>query len=137
MTTRWTTWLVVGSVPLACGGDAPRSPGEDTSGASRGFEAPVLMNPEAPVRYPATLYNSRTDGSVVLRLYVNEAGTVIPESTRVAEGSGQAAFDSAAVAGVPAMRFAPARRDGLPVATLFLQPVHFRHPQGPVSGGGR
>ncbi len=135
--TRWTAWLLVGSVPLACGADARRSPGDDPGGAPRGFEAPVLMNPEPPVRYPTTLYGSRTEGSVVLRLYVDEAGTVVPESTRVAEGSGQTAFDSAAVAGVRAMRFAPARRDGVPVATLFLQPVHFRHPQGTAAGGGR
>jgi hypothetical protein len=32
------------------------------------------------------------------------------------------------------MRFAPARRDGVPVATLFLQPVHFRHPARAGSG---
>lgn len=133
---RWTVWLLLGSTLLACGGDTPRGAGDDP-GTPRGFEAPVLTNPEPPVRYPPALYASRTEGSVVLRLFVDEAGAVVPESTRVAEGSGQPAFDSAAVAGVSEMRFAPARRDGVPVATLFLQPIHFRHPQGSGSGGGR
>jgi hypothetical protein len=33
------------------------------------------------------------------------------------------------------MRFAPARRDGVPVATPFLQSVQFRHPES-SSGEG-
>jgi TonB family protein len=75
------------------------------------------------------------EGTVVLRLYVDEQGAVIPDSTRLAETSGYPALDSAAIAGVPEMRFAPARRDGYPVATVFLQPVHFRHPERTGPGG--
>ena len=53
-------------------------------------------------------------------------GKLIPESTRVAEPSGYAALDSAALAGSAALRFAPAKRHGVAVATAFLQPVEFR-----------
>jgi protein TonB len=94
-----------------------------------------MTNPEAPVRYPPGLFAQRTEGTVVLRLYVDDRGAVVPDSTRLAEGSGHAALDSAALAAVPAMRFAPARRDGAAVATAFLQPVHFRHPAGAGPGG--
>ncbi len=90
------------------------------------FEPPVITNPESPVRYPADLYEQQLEGTVVLRLYVDAHGKVVPESTRVAESSGYAGLDSAALEAVPNMRFAPARRDGQPVAALFLQPVQFR-----------
>jgi len=63
---------------------------------------------------------------VTLRLFVDSTGKLIPESTRVAEPSGYAALDSAALAGSAALRFAPAKRHGVAVATAFLQPVEFR-----------
>ena len=73
----------------------------------------------------------------MLRLYVTATGAVVSESTRVAESSGYAALDSAAVAGVPQMTFAPARRNGQPVAAAFLQPVYFRHAEKRGRGTGR
>ncbi len=100
----------------------------------RGFEPPVVMNPESPVEYPLSLYERQVGGTVILRLFITEEGTVVPESTRVATSSGEAGLDSAAVRGVPTMEFAPARQDGLPIATLFLQPVHFRHPATSTPG---
>ena len=121
------------ALAAACGGgdsaDARRG------GGARGFDPPVLTNPEIPVRYPPQLFAQRTEGTVVLRLFVDERGQVVADSTRIAERSGHDALDSAALAAVPAMRFAPARRDGAAVATAFLQPVHFRHPEGAGTGG--
>lgn len=93
-------------------------------------DAPVAIDPDPPVVYPPALYQQGIEGTVQLRLYVTEQGVVVPESTQVAESSGYAEFDSAAVAGVPRMHFAPAQRDGRPVATAFTQPVHFRRTQG-------
>lgn len=112
----------------ACGG--ADQPGElpATNGGPHGFEPPVATNPEAPVEYPLQLFDRQIEGTVVLRLFVDENGTIVPESTRIAEGSGHPALDSAALAGVSQMRFAPARNNGIPVATAFLQPIHFRHP---------
>jgi protein TonB len=91
-------------------------------------EPPVALDAEPPVTYPPTLYQQGIEGTVTLKLYVTEQGGVVSDSTRVAESSGYPEFDSAAVAGVPRMRFAPAQRDGRPVATTFTQPVHFRRP---------
>jgi protein TonB len=97
--------------------------------STRRTEPPVAINPEPPVDYPAALFEQGIEGKVVLRLYTDEQGIVVSDSTRVAESSGYPALDSAAVRAVPRLRFAPARANGTPVAAAFLQPVHFRHPQ--------
>ena len=99
------------------------------SGARDRDEPPVATDAEPPFVYPPNLYQRKIEGTVTLRLFVNESGGVVPESTQVTESSGYAEFDSAAVTGVPRMRFAPAQRDGRPIATAFTQPVHFRLPQ--------
>lgn len=112
----------------ACGSGQSSQGEAEAAEIERGFELPVATNPESPVFYPVDLFEQEVEGSVVLRLYITEDGTVVPESTQVAETSGMPVLDSAAVAGVAEMQFAPATRNGTPVATLFLQPVHFRHP---------
>jgi len=130
---RRVSLAAVAALLTACGQDPGQ--GRSDEQAAPGFEAPVMINPESPVNYPEDLFAQRVEGTVVLRLYVDERGTVLPESTRLAETSGYAALDSAAVAAVLQMRFAPARRDGTPVATVFLQPIHFRHPERSGPGG--
>ncbi|HEX5387785.1 MAG TPA: energy transducer TonB [Gemmatimonadales bacterium] len=91
---------------------------------------PVALNAESPVVYPPAMLQQGVDATVVLRLYATAEGALVPESTRVAESSGYPALDSAAVAAAPALRFAPALRNGDSVAATFLQPVRFRHAQG-------
>jgi protein TonB len=91
-------------------------------------EPPVALNAVSPVVYPEALFQQRISGTVLLRLFADETGRVVPESTRVQESSGYPALDSAALAAAPQLRFAPALRNGTPVPTLFTQPVHFRHP---------
>jgi protein TonB len=132
--TTWQTTLVAAVLATAC---ATSEPPADEGGAeaAAGFEPPVLTNPDVPVRYPPQAFTAGVEGTVVLRLYVDTTGAVLADSTRVAEGSGSSVLDSAAVVGVAAMRFAPARRQGVPVATAFLQPVHFRNPQSGTAGG--
>ena len=115
----------------ACQSDeSPGQPGEQV----RGFEPPVASNPEPPVEYPVELFERRVEGVALLRLFVTEAGTIVPESTRIEESSGYPALDSAALRSVDLLRFAPARRDGSPIATAFIQPVHFRHPDLAAAG---
>ena len=94
----------------------------------RGDEPPVALNAVSPVGYPAALARERIDGVVLLRLFADSTGRVVADSTRIAESSGYPALDSAALAGASELRFSPALRRGSPVATAFLQPVHFRHP---------
>ena len=115
----------------------PASAAAASDAQAREYEPPVATNAESPVHYPARLYDQSVEGTVMLRLYLTAAGVVVPESTRVAESSGYAALDSAAVAGVPAMTFAPAKRGGQPVAAAFLQPVYFRHVDKSGRGAGR
>jgi TonB family protein len=90
---------------------------------------PVALNAESPVLYPEALLAQRIEGTVLLRLYADSHGMVVPESARVAESSGYPALDSAALAGSAGLRFAPAVHEGQRVATAFLQPVQFRSQQ--------
>jgi len=115
--------LLVGA---ACRGPRPESQAQSSQVPPPESEAPVALNPEVPIAYPPVLFEQRVEGDVTLRLFVDSAGTLLPESTRVAESSGYPPLDSAALAGSKALRFAPGKRHGVPVATAFLQPVEFR-----------
>jgi len=113
---------------FACGGSAPPAdPQSAQPGPPPESEAPVALNPDVPIAYPAALFEQNIEGEVVLRLFTDSTGRLIPESTRVAESSNYPALDSAALAGSTRLRFAPAKRRGVPVATSFLQPVEFQH----------
>ena len=124
--------LVALCIGLAgCRGNSPQTDGQTGGAASQAApppesEAPVALNPDVPIAYPPALFDQKVEGDVTLRLYVDSTGKIIPESTRVAEPSGYPALDSAALAGAAALRFAPAKRHGVAVATAFLQPVEFR-----------
>jgi TonB family protein len=92
-------------------------------------QPPVAINPVTPMVYPPALLEQGIEGRVLLRLYVDAQGTLVPDSTRVAESSGYPALDSAALSGARELRFSPALRNGRAVSAPFLQPVHFRHPR--------
>ena len=83
---------------------------------------PVALTQPA-FQYPEDLWDEGVEGKTVLRILINEQGTV--DSARVETPSGYAAFDSAAMAGTDALRFQPARRDGTPVSKWVLLPVEF------------
>jgi TonB family protein len=96
---------------------------------------PVVLNKELPFRYPPALYASKVQGNVMLRLFVDSTGAVLPESTVVIESSGYPGLDSAAVKGSQALRFAPARYRSRALGVAILLPVYFRHPRGhPLPG---
>lgn len=114
---------------VACSSPGPETVKLPEHQAQRGDEPPVLVNRVSPVTYPSALLARGIEGKVVLRLFVDTLGRLSPDSTRLAESSGYPAMDSAALAAVAEFRFAPALRNGVPVAAAFLQPVHFRHPQ--------
>lgn len=119
--------VLVAFAVAACRGQSQQSSGQTSQGAPPPeSEAPVALNPDAPIAYPPALFDQKVEGDVTLRLFVDSTGKLVPESTRVAEPSGYAALDSAALAGSTALRFAPAKRHGVAVATVFLQPVEFR-----------
>jgi protein TonB len=133
MSLAWPGFLITaaGAVCLGCGRKTDTTvalPADPAATVARRDETPVVTDAEPPVEYPAALYQQRVSGTVLLRLFVDETGKVFPESTRVQESSGYPALDSAALAAAPRLHFAPALRNGVPVAALFTQPVHFRHP---------
>jgi TonB family protein len=110
----------------ACRGAAPQSDAQTSQAPPPESEPPVALNPDIPIAYPPALFEQKVEGDVTLRLFVDSTGKLLPESTRVAEPSGYPALDSAALAGAVQLRFAPAKRHGVAVATAFLQPVEFR-----------
>jgi TonB family protein len=131
-----TAWRVAVAAVVALGAVGcrkarPTDPvaSADRASAAPDQEPPVALNGDSPIQYPPRLYDQKVEGDVVLRLYVDSTGRLAPESSRVVEASGYSALDSAALTGARRLRFAPARRHGLPIATAFLQPVEFRHPQ--------
>ena len=130
MTNRGRACLVMtGLFIAACGGGTENGSGADASRAEPREHPPVLINAEPPVEYPPDLFEQKIEADVVLQLFVDAEGVIAPESMKVAESSGHPGLYSAALAGVPRFRFAPALRRGKPTATTFLQPVYFRHPE--------
>ncbi len=132
MIPRSIGWSSVALAAVAACGGSDGSTGRTPAPPAE--EPPVALNADIPIAYPPGLYDRNVDGEVLLRLFVDTAGKLVAESTRVAETSGYAAFDSAAIAGAPRLKFAPAKRHGLPVATAFVQPVEFRHPLSDAAG---
>jgi protein TonB len=105
-------------------------PAEQAASPDRPDDSPVPLNLDSPIDYPAALVQQRIGGTVILRLFVTEEGAVVAESTRIQESSGYPALDSAALAAAPRLQYAPALREGRPVAGPFLQPFNFRAPPG-------
>ena len=112
--------------------DTADLPDETAASSTRGIEAPVPLDAESPVEYPPDLYQQGVGGTVLLRLFVTADGAVVPESTRVQESSGFPALDSAAIEAAPKLRYAPATRNGTPVAAPFTQPIVFRAPTSEI-----
>jgi protein TonB len=97
--------------------------------------APVMLNKELPFRYPPALYAQKVQGNVTLRIFIDSDGSIVPDSTRIAETSGFTALDSAAMKGSRDLRFEPAKTQGQPVPVSILLPVYFRHPDAPPLAG--
>ena len=93
---------------------------------------PESLDDHAPFRYPLELWDRRAEGEVLLMVRVSDMGTV--DSAYVLISSGEPAFDSAALAGAPGLRFTPARRGDDRIPMWVRQPVRFRMPGDSVSG---
>src|SRR3954469_10394371 len=73
---------------------------------------PVMLNKDLPFRYPPSLYSKKVQANVTLRVFIDKDGSIVAESTHVAESSGFPALDSAAVRGSNDLRFVPAKTRG-------------------------
>ena len=105
------------------------------SGPPRPDTLPEMTNAELPFTYPPALYARQVQGNVTLRIFIDSAGAVRPESTAVDSASGYPELDSAAVAGSRALTFRPAKFGSRPGGVTILFPVFFRHPQAAALPG--
>ncbi len=76
-----------------------------------------------PPPYPADAWASGQQGTVVLRLFIDERGAVA--RLEKLASSGYASLDAAAERALARWRFLPARQAGRPVASERIQPVRF------------
>ena len=133
---------VLGSVGLggAGGGDgsaagtggssagAGRGPGDEGQGTGIAVSggvtrAAAVVGTPLPPAYPAKARSRGWEGRVVLEIGIDAQGGVT--SVAVAETSGRAALDEAACDAARGWSFAPALRDGRPVAGSLRVPVRF------------
>lgn len=126
--------IVLLAAASACSGD-DSSNGKFTEVGPRPDELPVMLNKELPFRYPPSLYSRKVQANVTLRVFIDDQGQIVAESTHVAESSGHAPMDSAAVKGSGELRFIPAKTRGKAVPVSILFPVYFRHPEAPPLPG--
>lgn len=131
MPTRLACTLLFLTVPVGCSdkGAVQKMAQAFQRGSAHPDEFPKALNTEQAFRYPAALYARRVQGNVTLQLYIDTAGQVRADSTRIEESSGYSALDSAAVKGSQELRFVPAKLHGEPLGTTVLFPVYFRHPE--------
>ena len=142
-TTLPTTSLLASLASLAllalagCVGDADTKKMAEVfaGGGGRPDALPVMVNKELPFRYPPALYARKVQGNTTLRIHIDANGNVLPESTTVAEPSGEPSLDSAAVVGSRELRFVPAKKNGEGIALSILFPVYWRHPAAPPLPG--
>lgn len=136
-------YVIVGAIGVALGTaaacsteskPAPAKTAFDT-GTARPDSYPLMLNREMPFRYPPALYAEKVQGNVVLRIFVDTAGGVVNDSTRVVESSKVALLDSAALKGSRELKFRPAMLHGAAMPVTILFPVYFRHPEAPPPPG--
>ena len=138
MTTRTIVRGCCAILVLACATACKKGEGSNLPFQTVGRQpdvAPVMLNKELPFRYPPALYAQKVQGNVTLRIYIDRDGSIVADSTRVAETSGFNALDSAAMKGSRDLRFEPATTQGIPVPVSILLPVFFRHPDAPPLAG--
>ena len=92
-------------------------------GSEPEIEVPSPLSTSISIQYPLELWDQGIEGRSVLRVRVTDRGGV--DSVVILESSGHAAFDSAAVRGVRALRFTPTRRDGKAIEAWAQVPVQF------------
>ena len=86
-------------------------------------QQPAFLKPPQPPTYPRMARKRGTEGQVMLRVELNEAGDITALSVEHSSGSGL--LDRAAQDAVEKWQFAPAQRNGISVASYVRIPVNF------------
>lgn len=117
-----TTALMANSAPeMRETSPAPPAPPAEVAVSQPRFDANYLDNP-APA-YPALSKRMGEEGKVLLRVYVEPAGT--PSRIEVKNSSGSQRLDQAAEQAVWRWKFIPAKRGGESVAAWVVIPISF------------
>jgi len=101
---------------------APAAAAAWVSCDQRDIEAPVALYREAPA-YPPAVREIGVEGSVEVTLVVLRDGSV--GWARALKGEPRGYFEQAAIAGVRAWRFRPARANGVPIECRLVTRVRF------------
>jgi TonB family protein len=114
---------VLGREPAAQVRDTPCPP---AATRTSGTQSPSLAEGNEPPDsiYPAASRRASFEGVVLVRLWVSETGC--PEQAGVAQSSGVADLDAAALAWALQAKFIPAARDGQAVASTPRLPIQFK-----------
>lgn len=88
------------------------------------FDKPPQVLTRLDPYYPVEARQSGTEGSVLVRVLIDEEGRV--EEAEVIESEPAGVFDAAALKAIRGWRFSPAQRLGQPVAVRVDIPVSFR-----------
>ncbi len=107
-------------VPIGVVSTAPPKP---AGPVTLGGELSVACPERTPPRYPHHSRRMGEEGTVVLRVELNEQGSV--SAAQVSASSGYARLDEAALIAVRTWRCNPATRHGLPVRAVAVQPFNF------------
>jgi protein TonB len=102
---------------------APIAPPKPAAPLTLTGELSVACPERTPPRYPPLSRRMGEEGTVVLRVELDEHGKVC--AARVSGSSGFTRLDDAALTAVRTWRCTPAQRDGLPVRAVALQPFKF------------
>ncbi len=123
----------VASTPTAVAPPSSRSPRPAIETAARSGDIPVAATPgpvdavpvagNAPPQYPRVARLRGLEGRVVVTAAVDPLGVVV--SSEIAETSGFAMLDRAALEAVRRWRFEPAQRNGRPVRATISVPIIF------------
>lgn len=101
----------------------PAPPPRPAEPVMLGGELSVACPERTPPRYPHHSRRMGEEGSVVLRVELDEHGNV--STARVATSSGFARLDEAALAAVRGWRCVPPTHHGRPVRAVAVQPFNF------------
>lgn len=101
----------------------PAAPPAPAGPVNLGGELSVVCPERTPPRYPPLSRRMGEEGTVVLRVALDESGAV--SDAQVKTSSGFARLDEAALAAIKTWRCQPAQRNGQPVRAVALQPFKF------------
>ena len=88
-------------------------------------ESPVPLR-EIKLKYPEIAKEAGIEGTVVLQVFVDKNGRV--KHTKILKGIPNTGMDEAAIKSIKAVRFKPAKQDGVAVGVWISIPFNFHLP---------